>query len=93
LDHPILPESSEETSSSDPTAVPLRIPVDREVVNMILTIAGHSIGEVHPLVSVPSTQPITTESPVDDFITEPGEQIDHDVEEASQSPSHGLELL
>jgi hypothetical protein len=89
----LLPESSEETSSSDPTAVLLRIPVDREVVNVVSTIAGHRIGEVHPLLSVPSAQPLTTEFPVDDLTTEQGEQVDHEMDEASQSPSHGLELL
>jgi hypothetical protein len=89
----LLPESSEETSSSDPTAVSLRIPADREVVNVVSTIDGHPSGEVRPLLSVRSTQPITTESPVDDFTIEPREQIDHETDEASQSPSHGLELL
>jgi hypothetical protein len=73
--------------------VPLRILVDGEVVNVVSTVAGHSIGEVHPVVSVPCTQPIITESPVDDFTTEPEEQVDHDVDEASQSPLHDLELL
>jgi hypothetical protein len=89
----LLPESSEETSTSDATAVPLRIPVDREVVNVLLMITGHPSGRAGPLLSVPSTQPINTESQVDDFASESGEQVDHETEEALQSPSHGIELL
>jgi hypothetical protein len=88
----LLPESSEETTSSYPKAVPIRIPVDREVVNIVSMIAGHPIGKIRPVLSVPSTQPITTESPVDYFTTGPGEQVDHDTDEALWSPSHTLEL-
>jgi hypothetical protein len=42
----LLPESCQEILSSDPGAVPLRIPVDREVVNVVSTVAGHSIEAV-----------------------------------------------
>jgi hypothetical protein len=89
----LLPESSEEISTRDPTAVPLRIDVDREVVNVVSTIAGHPIGEVRTFLSVPSTQPITREFPIDDFTTRPGEQADHETDQASQSPSDCLELI
>jgi hypothetical protein len=73
--------------------MPLRIPADREVVNVVSMIAGHPSGEAGPLLSVPSAQPINMESPIDDFTSEPGEQVDHETDEALQSPSHGLELL
>jgi hypothetical protein len=89
----LLPESCEPTSRGDPTAVPLRIPVDRKVVNVVSAIAGRPSGGPGSSLSVPSTRPITTESPIDNFSCEPGGQVDHETDKSSWSPSHGPELL
>jgi hypothetical protein len=63
----LLSECQEKISSSDPIAMRLRIPVDRQVVNIISTISGNTTREVDTAFSMAASHPSTIELPVNEF--------------------------
>jgi hypothetical protein len=59
-------------------AVPLRIPVDWQIVTIISMISGNTIREVDPALLMPALHPSTTELPIDDFTMTPADQTAHE---------------
>jgi hypothetical protein len=77
-------------------AVPLRIPIDRQVVNIVSTISRHAIREVDPVLPMSASHPSTAELSVDDFALTQADQTDYEMNdriEVFPSSSHNLELL
>jgi hypothetical protein len=87
----LLPESLDE--SEDVTAVPLRVPVDREIVNIVATMANGHVEEVDSVHSIPTTHPATIEARVEDFDSHLIDEGEEDMSDALQSQHNILDIM
>jgi hypothetical protein len=88
----LLPESSVEISSNDIATIPLRIPVDQEVVRIVSTIDNENMDQAESSLST-SPAPTTIEASADDFETDAREGINEEEDERSQSSPNILDIM
>jgi hypothetical protein len=76
----LMPDSFDSVPTPDPAEIPLRVPVDRDVMEIIPRMCSTHISEVHTLPSIPASARRSSQCPVDDFarVEQSDHHIDHD---------------